>query len=403
MFFIAIIIAAVIVYLIQKAVYDKKTFENLDYSVSLSAEEVFEGEDIFMYEEITNAKKLPVSSVRVDTELPKGLCFRLGDKSVLKNKGDEFKNYIQSAFVLKGNSKIKRRWRINCMTRGTYNLGRVLIVSNDLFGFNANSKAFDAPRTRHNQVVVLPRAIDLDSYFTSSYFHSGEVTVMRSLLSDPLRIAGAREYMPNDPMNRINWTSSAVHGKLMVNVEEYTEQYLFNIILNMQSRSRELHPHEPSSPEYIEMCITVCASILDKISSYNIPVRLLANTPPASVGLEAISDDEIGSQILVTKPYRGKNDILNVLRMLASLKTEISCQTDKMLDHIAGNPFFYANNGNMIVISSYIDERMIVFHDVLEKQGVKVIFYITTANQNAIIIPNNIKVFFKTYIDKSVI
>jgi UDPglucose 6-dehydrogenase len=84
--------------------------------------------------------------------------------------------------------------------------------------------------------------------------------------------------MPDDPMNRINWNSTAAHGKLMVNVEEFTEQYQFNIILNMQSRSIELHPHEPSSPDYIEMCITVCASILDNISSHNIPVKLFANT-----------------------------------------------------------------------------------------------------------------------------
>ncbi len=401
MLFIAIIIAAVIIYLIQMAVYNKKTFDNLEYTVSLSAEEVFEGEDIFMFEEITNAKKLPVSSVRVDTELPHGLCFRLGDKTDLKIKQDVFENYMQSAFVLKGNSKIKRRWRINCLTRGVYNLGRVLIVSNDLFGFNANSKAFEAQHTRRNQVTVLPRAIDLARYFTSSFYHSGEVTVARSLLSDPLLISGTREYMPDDPMNRINWNSTAAHGKLMVNVEDYTEQYLFNIILNMQSRSLELHPHEPSSPEYIEMCITVCASILDKISAYNIPVRLFANTPPDTVGIEVLSDDKIGSQILVTRSYRGKSDILNALRLLASLKLNISCQTDKMLDHIAGNPYYYANSGNIIIVSPYIDERMIVFHDVLEKQNIKVIFYITTANQNAVIIPNNIEVYYKTYIDKS--
>lgn len=399
MLFIAIIITAVIVYLIQMAIYNKLTFSNLEYTVSLSAEEVFEGEDIFMYEEITNAKKLPVSSVRVDTELPKGLRFRLGDRK--DQNRDIFESYMQSAFVLKGYSKIKRRWRVSCATRGVYNLGHVLIVSNDLFGFNADSKSFDAPRTRHNQVVVLPRAIDLERHFTSSYYHSGEVAVMRSLLSDPLLISGTREYMPHDPMNRINWNSTAAHGKLMVNVEDFTEQYQFNIILNMQSRNLELHPHEPSSPEYIEMCITICASILDKISAHNIPVKLFANTPPETVGMEAVSGDETGSQILVTRSYRGKRDILNALRLLASLKLDISCQIDKMLDHIAKNPYYYANSGNIIIVSPYIDERMIVFHDVLEKQGIKVIFYITTANQNAVIIPNNIEVYYKTYIDKS--
>lgn len=399
MLFIAIIFAAVIIYLIQMTIYNKLTFNNLEYTVSLSAEEVFEGEDIFMYEEITNAKGLPVSSVRVDTELPKGLRFRLSDRK--DQNRDVFESYMQSAFVLGRYSKIKRRWRVSCTTRGVYNLGHVLIVSNDLFGFNADSKSFDAPRTRHNQVVVLPRAIDLERHFTSSYYHSGTVTVMRSLLSDPLLIAGTREYMPDDPMNRINWNSTAAHGKLMVNVEDFTEQYQFNIILNMQSRSLELHPHEPSSPEYIEMCITICASILDKISSHNIPVKLFANTPPETVGMEAVSDDEIGSQILVTRSYRGKSDILNALRLLASLKLDISCQIDKMLDHIVKNPYYYANSGNIIIVSPYIDERMIVFHDVLEKQGIKVIFYITTANQNAVIIPNNIEVYYKTYIDKS--
>lgn len=399
MIFIAILIAAVIVYLIQMTVYNKKTFDHLEYSVSLSAEEVFEGEDFFMYEEITNAKKLPVSSVRVDTELPRGLCFRIGDKKVLKK--DVFKNYMQSAFVLKGTSKTRRRWRINCITRGVYNLGRVLILSNDLFGFNVNSKAFEAPRTRRNQITVLPRAIDLSRHFTSSFYHSGETTVTRSLLADPLLLAGTREYMSGDPMNRINWHSTAIHAKLMVNVENYTEQYFFNIILNMQSRSLELHPHEPSSPEYIEMCITVCASVLDKISAYNIPVKLFANTSPVSSGLESLSDDQIGNQISVTRSFKGKADMLDALRLLASLKPEISCQFDKMLDHIAGNPYYYANGGNMIIVSSYIDERMIVFHDVLAGQGIKVIYYITTANQSAFMIPNNIEVYFKTYIDKT--
>ncbi len=401
MLFIAIIIAVVIVYLIQMSVYNKKALEDLQYNVSLSAEEVFEGEDIFMFEEITNSKKLPVSSVRVDTELPKGLCFRISDKSGSKSRRDSFADYMQSAFVLKSNSKIKRRWRINCNTRGVYTLGKVLIISNDLFGFNANSKSFTAPRTRYNQLVVLPKALDIIRYFTSSFYHSGEVPVMRSLLSDPLLTSGTREYKPDDPLNRINWNSTAAHGKLMSNVEEYTEQYLFNIILNMQSRSLELHPHDPSSPEYIEMCITVCASILDKVSANNIPVRLLVNTPPETVGMENINDDKTGRQILMTRPYRGKGDIMDALRLLSAIKLEISCQTDKMLDHIVNNPFYYSNNGNIIIVSSYIDERMIIFHDAMEKQGVKVAFYITTANQNAVMIPGNIEVYFRTYIDKS--
>jgi len=192
--------------------------------------------------------------------------------------------------------------------------------------------------------------------------------------------------------------STASHGKLMVNIEEYTQQHLFNIVLNMQSRSRENHIHVPSSPEYIELCITVAASILDKISSDNVSVRIFANTPPESVEMEPLSDDEIGSQVLVTQPSRGKQDVIAALRLLAALKMEISCPFEKMLDHIAASPEYYANAGNLVVISSYLDERMINFHQAMRLQGINVMFYITTINQNTLSIPDDIEVFYKTFI-----
>lgn len=398
MIFIALLIAAVVVYLVQMRIFNRHTFDNLEYDVKLSAEEVFEGEDIFMYEELGNAKDLPIPTVRVDTELPEGLRFRVADRKDRTGKKDAFQQYMQSAFVLRGRQKIRRRWRVNCQTRGVYTLGHALMVTNDLFGYNASSKAIVAQRTRYNHVVVLPRAIDLDKHFTSSRYHSGDVPVLRSLISDPLLLAGTREYQMNDPMNKINWLSSAAHGKLMVNIEEYTQQHMFNIILNMQSRTRENHLHVPSSPEYIELCITVAASILDKISSDNVSVRLFANTPPESVEMEPLSEDEVGSQVLVTQPFRGKQDVIAALRLLAALKMEISCTFDKMLDHIAECPEYYANAGNIVIISSYLDERMINFHEIMRQQGINVMFYITTANQNALDIPDDIQVFYKTFI-----
>ena len=398
MLFIALLIAALVIYLVQMWIFDKHTFDHLEYDVKLSAEEVFEGEDIFMYEELANAKDMPIPTVRVDTELPEGLRFRVADRKDRTGKKDAFQQYMQSAFVLRGRQKIRRRWRVNCQTRGVYTLGHALMVTNDMFGYNASSKAIVAQPSRFNQVVVLPRAIDLDKHFTSSRYHSGEVPVLRSLISDPLLLAGTREYLPNDPMNKINWMSTAAHGKLMVNIEEYTQQHMFNIILNMQSRSRENHLHVPSSPEYIELCITVAASILDKISSDNVSVRLFANTPPETVGREPLSEDEIGSQVLVTQSFRGKQDVIAALRLLAALKMEISCPFEKMLDHISACPEYYANAGNIVLISSYLDERMINFHQIMRNQGVNVMFYITTANQNALMIPDEIEVYYKTFI-----
>ncbi len=394
MLFFAVLITAVIVYIIQSKIYERHAFDSLSYDVKLSAEEVFEGEDIFMYEELCNGKNLPIPSIRIDTELPEGLYFRFTDKSGRKNQRDSLSRVNQSAFVLKSAQCIRRRWRVNCKKRGIYTPGRVLMVTNDLFGFNALSKSLEVPKGRKNSIVVLPRPVELDGAFSSSHYLSGDVSVPRSLISDPLLISGSREYTPLDPMSKINWNSTASHGRLMVNIEDFTEQHTFNIILNMQSRPIELHRDTPSSPEYIENCITVAASIIDRVSASNIPVRMFINTPPKMLGLDVDGD------ISVTKAYRGKGETIEALRLLAALEMQISCPADKMLDTISKNPYFFSNGGNIIIVSAYIDERMIVFHDIMRRAGIRVMFYVTEANQNAMTIPSNIEVFYNTYLER---
>ena len=402
MIFIAIIIAALIVYVVQYKYYEKHMLENIEYDVSLSAEEVFEDEDIFLYEEITNDKYLPLPYIKVDTQLPDGLKFLLYDADPKNgSRIEKLSQNIRSIFVMHSKQKIRRKWRVRCLVRGTYVLDRVLIVGNDIVGFNQQSKSVEVKEGRHNRIVVLPKAIDLEKYFNLSRFYSGDVIVNRSLITDPLLKAGTREYSVGDPMNKINWKSTAVHNKLMVNVEEFTQRFQFNMVLNMQSRDIEPLETEPSTPAYVEQCITIAASIFDKISSDNIPIRLISNTPPETVDgtLCADEDDEIGSQILRTQAYEGKRDIIEALRLLAQLQMKISVPIEKMLDHILNNAAYYSENGNIVFISAYISERMINFSREMQKQGVNVIFYVTTSYNNAMVIPPDVDVYFKTDIE----
>ncbi|NLE13042.1 MAG: DUF58 domain-containing protein [Clostridiales bacterium] len=415
MLFISIMIAVLAVYLIQQQLLSKYTIDKVAYNVRLSSEEVFAGEDIFMYEEISNYGNLPIPTAKVDTELPEGLYFRL---ITVKHAGrqqltaydaaapnssntDTYRRNIRSVFVLHGRQRIKRRWRVTCRKRGVYNPGSVMIIVNDLLGFNAESKRLDIIPDKFNRIVVLPRAIDLDLHFTCSRYHSGDVTVLRSLLTDPLRIAGTRDYISGDPLNRINWKSTAAHGRLMVNVEEYTERHHFNIILNMKSRDIEPDPEIPSIADRVELCITVAASLLDGVSNENIPVRLFINAPfdpevPEFSGVTLSSDDDVGSKIMRTPQYEGKRDMINALRLLAALQLRYSCPLEHMLDHIVNNPSWYAENGSLIFISSYFSERMAVFHEMMARRGIKVIFYITSTNQNTDI-PGNVEVYFRAY------
>ncbi len=402
---IPILIAVFLVYLAQMLLYTRHTFDRLDYRISLSAEEIFEEEDLYMVEEISNGKSLPLPYLKADTELPEGMKFvltdpnRSGRASAAQDSPSSRERTVQSIFVLRGHQTIRRRWRVSCLRRGVYSLGKAVVVSNDLFGFHTFSRTFSLPLTRHNQVTVLPRSINLARHFISAHDPDGDLIVPRGPLPDPTVRAGTREYLPSDPMSRINWKSSASHGHLMVNIEEYTEKNRFNLIMNMQSRPVELHPEVPSAPEFVEMCITVCASILEMAAEEEIPVRVFANTSPEPSKEERQPDaeDSIDAPILCTRPYTGRKDIREALRMLAALPLTISLPVEKMLDHILLSPEPYTSGDNIIVISSYLCERMIVFHELMAQKGVRVVFYITSGNQNAMIIPDHIPVYYRLY------
>ena len=71
-----------------------------------------------------------------------------------------------------------------------------------------------------------------------------------------------------------------------------------------------------------------------------------------------------------------------------------------MLDHILDHPELYtmaadhSGAASLIVISAYFCERMINFHRAMEERGIRVIYYITSANRNAMRIPEDIEIYF---------
>lgn len=406
MLFIALLLSLIGVYLLQYKLYKKYAFHNITYRVEAASGEVFENDEIYIYEEIINDKLLPLPFVKVDTELPEGLTFCITEKDRKTGFRETYPRVIHSLFVLRSHEMVRRRWKIRCNIRGTYTLGNVTLLVNDILGTHLQSRMVEANTAadHSNVLVVLPRAVSLEKEFTSSVYNSGDILVSRSLISDPLYLAGVREYQHGDAMSRINWLQTASQQKLMVNVEEYTKRYAFNIVMNMQSRDMEKNiPGPPSMRPSVELCITVAASILDSVAADLIPVRVISNTPPSAFGEDycaAVSeDDESGRQIFVSPAYQGRSDIITALRMLAQLELMVSLPIEKLLDHMVQNPYAYTSGGNIIFVSSFLNERMIQFCYAMRRQGITVIFYITTTANNAQFIPDDIEVHFKAYKD----
>lgn len=399
MFFIAIFAAIFLVLIWQARLYRKRSFEELKCETKLSATEAFVGEDVYLFEQVRNTKRLPLPYLKVEDDLPDGLAFILYDTDEKTGRRTTRQvQHLQSLFALPGSSEISRRWRVRCLTRGIYRLDTLLLVSADILGVATNSRRVDATGegSEPATLVVLPSAIDLEGNFTVSRYLSGDVVRNHCPISDPLRICGAREYTPNDPMNRINWKQTAAHGSLLVNIEERTLRERFNLILNMQSRGAERDPEVPSNPAAIEQCITVCASILDRVAAANLPMRLIVNTSPDGFP-EAIPVDEegVGAKVLMTPVYEGRRDTLTALRVLAALPMRYSVNIDQLLAHIVEHPHAYAEEGSLILVTAYIDQQMLQVHELLRAKGISLIFYVTTAHNNVMNIPPDVEVYYK--------
>ncbi len=419
MLFLAVAAAIVGVVLLQYFVYKKKSFSNIEYSATLSSGEVFEGDDVYLYEEIRNNGALPMPYIKIDTDLPDGIVFTLLESSVTDHVGifsrsttvskgtakretDRLRKIrhtssIQSLFVLHPYACIRRRWRLTCTRRGDHLLKGVLATASDILGMGVHSKFIELSNTERNRLIVLPRPEDLAGNYTSSRYLCGDIISNICPVTDPIRLCGAREYMPSDPMRLINWKSTAAHAKLMVNVEERTVRHRFSLLLNMSSRQIEKYD-VPSDTAAIERCITLCTSILDRIAAEDVPVRFFANYPPRDMsefGGEAVSDDEIGEKIGKCGPYRGSRDMIYALRMLAMLKMKISTPIERVFDHIVAHPELYRENENMIIVTSYIDRRMMNLKEALAAEGVRVIFYVATTRNEVGSLSEEEDVYFR--------
>ena len=395
MFFIAFLIAIVAAYYVQRMVFFSDIFANLDYGAELETREVYSGDDVYMYEEITSERRLPIPYMKVNTELPAGLKFRLTERKNGEAKDSLMQN-VQSVFVIRGKRKIRRRWRIACQKRGIYNVGSAIMVSGDVFGMKAVSKIMKADE--ENILTVLPSTVDLSEKFISSSLENGDILSNRRLLSEPYLRAGVRDYSAGDPMRKVNWKLSASHGKLLVNVEEFTQKRSFNIFLSMNTREIERDPDNLCDPLSLERCITVCSSIFERVLPEEIPLRLISNCPPPTDdGEPAVADEEgVGEKLYFSRSYEGRGDLRDAQRMLAGIDLALTVSYDKALDHIVEYPHHYCEGGGLVVVTPFIDERMLNFYRVMKSKGIETVFYVTSTFGNSTYNTDECDVFFAT-------
>ena len=372
--FLSIAASVIIFALIYRGYIDRFSAGRITCAAEIDRGEVFEGEYFNLLITVKNTSLFPVSAVRVDINLPDGLeyCPDIGDKAL------SCQPYISGIYTLKSLETASRTCRLSARRRGVYTVDRALIVKRPIFGFDKQSERIELERTASNTVAVYPEIIDLREYFTTSQLVTGNALSRARLVRDPLMINGVREYTPDDPMNRVNWKVSAVHGSLFVNNEEFSEKYELDVLLNMQSRSRERDMNSLAYPENVDLCVNVCAAIIDKCERGGIPLSVITNGK-SDAEAELCGESRDGGVFSVTETASEKDGYLRLQRFLCGLENTFTAPTYDMLEEIAAAPHRYLNGRNLVIVTAYLDSFILKFHNAVTAQGISVVYYVTAA------------------------
>lgn len=296
---IFVVILLMAFFLIEIFFYKFTLLKGLKYKLKFSKTEAYEGDEIFVDEEIYNKKPIAIPWVKADIQSSKWLEFADASSSIIDER-----RFVTSGFVLRAYQRTKRRWYTKCTKRGVFNIENATVTCGDLLGIITESKAVPV----NTRIVVYPGLIDVNEMFFTTRDILGEAVVKRFIMDDPFIVKGIREYLPGDPINKLNWKATARTNKLMVNENDFTTKVGITVLMNVQSDYNEFD--FVKDKDTIELAIKVSATILDRGFSQAVPIRFGSNA--------CTEEDE--ENMIITQSGTGTEHMKQMLYKLAQIK-----------------------------------------------------------------------------------
>ena len=349
--------------------------------------DLMEGEGFFLNVSLTNGSSVPFPKLWLNLNLPGGLLFEDTGNSVRTER-----------FTVPARTAVLRKFWVKAVRRGAYTVDYAVLVRDRTLLLDLVSFRMDVPKGRFNSVTVYPAVMDLDEHITTAPYTTGDVEVRRSPLPDPLDFIGVRP-LTNEPFSRINWKKSAATGEWMANENGFTEERDLTILLNLQSRAYERYDSVTggiSSTELTELGISVAASLIDGISAFEVPVRVLFNGSSDTFS-EAEKIGEGEHRLSRSDDAASLPDYHNLMRMLARISGGVTVPAHTMFYAVAEEPDRFLAGGNLVVVSPYFDAVMRDFCRSMQSLGFEVVFWITSSFADTSDLPEDIPLYYRTY------
>ena len=275
-----------------------RSLERVEFERLLPERRAFPDETLHLTYRLTNRKLLPLPRVELRDQLPEPLT---PEELDLSPSGVPKTNVYVRTTHLGWYERTSWSLELPCPERGYYQLGPALLRSGDGFGLFSNERV----ESQTAGVVVYPRTLSLPDLGLPSFRPLGERKGHLRIFEDPMRIAGVRDYLPGDPMHRIDWKATARRNQLQSRVyEPSTTQHLI-VALNIDTLA---HSWQGYIPEQLEASLVVTASIARWAFESRYAVGLVAN------GSLPESDRPIS-----IAPSRAPDQLMHILEALGGI------------------------------------------------------------------------------------
>lgn len=335
MLFLKIALTVPIMVIIEILLYKYFNLRGMVYKRSISENAVFEGDKIFMFEDIENNNFLPIAWMKAESLINPNL--QLGD---IKNMQTSQGGYHRSVFSIMPFYRIKRTHEMTCLSRGYYNVGNVTITAGDIFGLVSKIVTYD----NQTMLLVYPKPLSEDKMLDCFKSLQGDVVVRRFINPDPFLVAGVRDYQIGDPMSSINWKATARTNHLQVYKYDYSANSDIMILFNIDtSESQDLFPNEEESKK-IEFGIHFCSAVVEKAIKQGIAIGFCSNGH--------FKEDKN----FVNIPSRCSNtQLYAILEAMAKLQLTRTVSFHTMMKSVRST---IPKNTDILIISLYSDERI---------------------------------------------